>query len=91
MVLKYRTDRAAEVGRLMAGLNRCGNVMAALPEGKADVPMEEAGQGEGATVADPGDGTAQAATRGEKGTGPSQQAQQQQGKAGGAGKKKKKR
>ena len=28
-VLKYRTDKAAEVGRLIAGLGKCGKVMAA--------------------------------------------------------------
>lgn len=30
--LKYRTDKAAEVGRLIAALGICGRVMAALPE-----------------------------------------------------------
>lgn len=30
--LKYKTDRAAEVGRLVAGLGRLGRHMAALPE-----------------------------------------------------------
>lgn len=30
--LKYRTDKAAEVGRLVASLGRCGRVMAGLPE-----------------------------------------------------------
>ncbi|MCJ1337913.1 hypothetical protein MMC09_003197 [Bachmanniomyces sp. S44760] len=29
--LKYRTDKAAEVGRLIAALGRCGRLMAALP------------------------------------------------------------
>lgn len=29
--LKYRTDKAAEVGRLVAALSQCGRVMAALP------------------------------------------------------------
>lgn len=30
--LKFKTDRAAEVGRLIAGLGRLGRHMAALPE-----------------------------------------------------------
>lgn len=38
--LKYRTDKAAEVGRLIAALGTCGRVMAALPE-KAEVKEEE--------------------------------------------------
>ena len=29
--LKYKTDKAAEVGRLVASLGSCGRVMAALP------------------------------------------------------------
>ena len=29
--LKYKTDKAAEVGRLVTSLGRCGRVMAALP------------------------------------------------------------
>lgn len=32
VVLKFKTDRAAEVGRLIAGLGRVGRHMAALPE-----------------------------------------------------------
>lgn len=32
MVLKFKTDRAAEVGRLIHGLGRVGRHMAALPE-----------------------------------------------------------
>lgn len=32
VVLKFKTDRAAEVGRLIAGLGRLGRHMAALPE-----------------------------------------------------------
>lgn len=41
--LKYRTDKAAEVGRLVASLGSCGRVMAALPERKT----EEGGGGRG--------------------------------------------
>ncbi|PNS17617.1 hypothetical protein CAC42_3012 [Sphaceloma murrayae] len=46
--LKYRTEKAAEVGRLIGGLGRMGRVMAALPEveekagEKEDVVMGEA-------------------------------------------------
>ena len=32
VVLKFRTDRAADVGRLIGGLGRLGRHMAALPE-----------------------------------------------------------
>ena len=32
VVLKFKTDRAADVGRLVGGLGRVGRVMAALPE-----------------------------------------------------------
>ncbi|KAF2773143.1 hypothetical protein EJ03DRAFT_265785 [Teratosphaeria nubilosa] len=32
VVLKFKTDRAADVGRLVAGLGRLGRHMAALPE-----------------------------------------------------------
>lgn len=38
--LKYRTDKAAEVGRLIAALGTCGKVMAALPE-KEEAREEE--------------------------------------------------
>ncbi|KFY38757.1 hypothetical protein V495_06404 [Pseudogymnoascus sp. VKM F-4514 (FW-929)] len=42
--LKYRTDKAAEVGRLVLSLSRLGREMAGLPELKEeDVKMEEAG------------------------------------------------
>ena len=30
--LKYKTDKAAEVGRLVASMGTCGRIMAALPE-----------------------------------------------------------
>ena len=32
VVLKYKTDKAADVGRLIASLGRLGRHMAALPE-----------------------------------------------------------
>ncbi|PSK42857.1 hypothetical protein B9Z65_6811 [Elsinoe australis] len=80
--LKYRTEKAAEVGRLVAGLGRMGRVMAALPEveEKEDVVMGEAGEDDKAEekVA-------------EKVKAPTQQTGQQQGgqAQGGKGKKKK--
>ena len=81
--LKYRTDKGAEVGRLVGILGKCARVMAALPveeevlstvgEEKGDVPMVG------------GEETAAVETTKEK-----VQSQQPQGKQGG-GKKKKKR
>jgi hypothetical protein len=41
--LKYRTDKAAEVGRLIAAMGSLGREMAALPEVKGDVVMGDAG------------------------------------------------
>lgn len=47
--LKYRTDKAADVGRLVAALGSCGRVMAALPEKEKEVEREEeVGEGIGA-------------------------------------------
>lgn len=92
-VLKYQTDKQAEVGRLIAGLGRCARTMAALPE-EAEMAQEaeqDGGQGPvgaavekvvGAVVS--AEGTPRAGTPVQGG-----QQQQQQGKAGGgAGKKK---
>ncbi|KAL8783442.1 MAG: hypothetical protein Q9213_004642 [Squamulea squamosa] len=45
--LKYKTDKAAEVGRLVAALGRCGRAMAGLPP-KTEA-VAEAGEGEGKT------------------------------------------
>jgi len=41
--LKYETDKAAEVGRLVLGLSRLGRGMAGLPELKEDVDMGDGG------------------------------------------------
>lgn len=49
--LKYRTDKAADVGRLIAALGTCGRVMAALPEQEKGVEKDEGAEGVGATVA----------------------------------------
>lgn len=43
--LKYRTRKAAEVGRLVAGMQRCARVMAAVPL------LDEADQGASAAAA----------------------------------------
>ncbi|KAH0280585.1 hypothetical protein KCU91_g906, partial [Aureobasidium melanogenum] len=40
--LKYKTDKAAEVGRLIAAMGTLGREMAALPELKQDVAMVDA-------------------------------------------------
>jgi len=42
VVLKYKTDKAAEVGRLIGSLGRLGRHMAALPQVTEDVAMTEA-------------------------------------------------
>ena len=49
--LKYRTDKAADVGRLIAALGTCGQVMAALPEKEKEMEKEEEG-GEGVGAAE---------------------------------------
>ncbi|THY00976.1 hypothetical protein D6D01_10391 [Aureobasidium pullulans] len=40
--LKYKTDKAAEVGRLVAAMGTLGREMAALPEMKQDITMTDA-------------------------------------------------
>ncbi|THV65421.1 hypothetical protein D6D28_09115 [Aureobasidium pullulans] len=40
--LKYKTDKAAEVGRLVAAMGSLGREMAALPEIKQDITMTDA-------------------------------------------------
>jgi len=42
VTLKYRTDEAREVGKLIASLGGLGRYMAALPEISEDVPMPDA-------------------------------------------------
>lgn len=49
--MKYRTDKAADVGRLIAALGTCGRVMAALPEKEKEMEKEEEG-GEGVGAAE---------------------------------------
>ena len=68
VVLKYRTDRAAEVGRLMGGLSKCGHAMAAVAE--KDVPVS------GIRISQENEGSVTAAAQ-------QQEASLQQGKAAG--------
>ena len=88
--LKYRTTKAAEVGRLVQALGRLGARMAGLPppaDGE-DVAMAEAP----ATAAEGAEAGAGAGKAAEKGGQPQpQQQQQQQGGGGGGGKGKKKK
>lgn len=49
MTLKYKTDKAAEVGRLISSLARLGRSMAGLPE-KEDAVMLDAQTVEGGTL-----------------------------------------
>ncbi|GAB7354198.1 hypothetical protein MBLNU459_g4748t1 [Dothideomycetes sp. NU459] len=82
--LKYKTDKAAEVGRLIAGLGRLGRSMAALPALADDVEMRDAAApqpelaGSGTGMSTPLPDAAAEATK------------PAQGGAGGGGKKKKK-
>ncbi|CAD0012914.1 unnamed protein product [Aureobasidium pullulans] len=74
--LKYKTDKAAEVGRLVAAMGSLGREMAALPEMKQDITMTDADE---TPVVEP------AAT---PATATAQQQQQQQQSTGGKKKKK---
>ncbi|KAK4553953.1 hypothetical protein LTR86_009129 [Recurvomyces mirabilis] len=50
VVLKFKTDKAADVGRLVGGLGRLGRHMAALPESTEDAVMEDAAAPEPTTA-----------------------------------------
>lgn len=83
VVLKYRTDKAAEVGRLIGSLGRMGRLMGGMEAGKEDeekedVIMGEAGEEEAAQTTTTATGSTQTQT------------QQGQAQQGGGGKKKKK-
>ncbi|KAL8643798.1 MAG: hypothetical protein Q9226_008114 [Calogaya cf. arnoldii] len=85
--LKYKTDKAAEVGRLVAALGRCGRAMAGLPPQDEVVAEEVDGGGKmevdekAETKPDVGGkDTTKSNTQGQA---------QTQGKGGGGGKKKK--
>ncbi|MCJ1329448.1 hypothetical protein MMC10_006128 [Thelotrema lepadinum] len=98
VVLKYRTDRAADVGRLMAGLSACGRVMAALPDvggggegGDMAAAAETTGAAEERVGVDGGSSKAGAGSGGQQQQAQQQAQQGQQQGKGGGGKKKKKR
>ncbi|KAI7190848.1 hypothetical protein KC316_g6037 [Hortaea werneckii] len=80
VVLKFKTDRQADVGRLINGLGRLGRHMAALPE-KAEAPPETATEDVPMTESSAAPAQTAADTKA-----PQQQQQQQAG----GGKKKKK-
>ncbi|KAI4204557.1 MAG: hypothetical protein LQ350_001107 [Teloschistes chrysophthalmus] len=92
--LKYRTDKAAEVGRLVAALGKCGRAMAGLPpkDEREMEGIEATGKGEvKEEVAEtkPAVGGRGAAKDVAKGGAPGQQGQAKGGGGGGGGKKKK--
>ncbi|KAK5115836.1 hypothetical protein LTR85_009430 [Meristemomyces frigidus] len=85
VVLKFKTDRAADVGRLINGLGRLGRHMAALPV-KEEAPAHSVTQSEPASHQAP-----EAAAPRPKEIAPATvDAKAQQGSGGGGGKKKKK-
>ncbi|KAG9603877.1 hypothetical protein KCU77_g2623, partial [Aureobasidium melanogenum] len=65
--LKYKTDKAAEVGRLIAAMGTLGREMAALPELKQDIAMVDAPAAEGTeTPVEAAPAPAQQSTAGKK-------------------------
>jgi Signal recognition particle 9 kDa protein (SRP9) len=46
--LKYRTNKASEIGRLVSGLQRCARVMAAMPPQDESSELAEAAKEEAA-------------------------------------------
>ncbi|KAK0352868.1 hypothetical protein LTR91_010110 [Friedmanniomyces endolithicus] len=90
VVLKLKTDKGADVGRLIGGLGRLGRRMAALPEKAEEAVMEDAEVAEqapvGGATAPNGKETAAAAT----GDGKALHASGGGGGGGGGAKKKKK-
>ena len=89
--LKYKTDKAAEVGRLVASLGSCGRIMAALPaREETEIKEKVADEMEGiATVKleDTKVSTGKAGAKG--GQAQSKGAEKGGGGGGGGGKKKK--
>ncbi|KAL8737993.1 MAG: hypothetical protein Q9181_001175 [Wetmoreana brouardii] len=88
--LKYKTDKAAEVGRLVAALGKCGRAMAGLP------PKEErevdGGEGDAKDMREETEVRPAAVSGKDERKGPEKsgaQGQQGQGKGGGGGKRKK--
>ncbi|KAL8748968.1 MAG: hypothetical protein Q9199_007969 [Rusavskia elegans] len=84
--LKYKTDKAAEVGRLVAALGRCGRAMAGLPP-KAEAPAEEVEEGK-MEVKEKAETKPDVSAKDTAKSNAQGQAQMQ-GKGGGGGKKKK--
>ncbi|KAH0547576.1 hypothetical protein FGG08_000301 [Glutinoglossum americanum] len=84
--LKYQTDRAAEVGRLVASLGRAGRIMAALPVSE-DTVM---GDAPAATTAAKEEATTTNAPVPEASGKPTPTAKETMGGGGGGGGKKKK-
>ncbi|KAI6912888.1 hypothetical protein KC318_g7773 [Hortaea werneckii] len=80
VVLKFKTDRQADVGRLINGLGRLGRHMAALPE-KTEAPLETATEDVALTESSAAPAQTAADTKAPQ--------QQQQRQAGGGKKKKK--
>lgn len=86
--LKYKTDKAAEVGRLAAGLGSCGRVMAALPaREETEVKEEPREEMEGVGAVKPEDTKISTSKGGAKGG----QIQGRGGEKGGGGGGKKKK
>ncbi|KAK4692678.1 hypothetical protein P7C71_g4573, partial [Lecanoromycetidae sp. Uapishka_2] len=86
--LKYQTDKAAEVGRLIAALGNCGRVMAALPpkaEGADEMALDV-----DAPVKEEPEGKAKEAKKEVVKTGQGQAKGGEKGGGGGGGGKKKK-
>lgn len=77
--LKYRTDKAAEVGRLVAALGTCGRVMAALPE-RGEAEGEEMAGVDAGAVAVP-----ESLAEGKGGKAGAKEGKAGQGKGGGPG------
>ncbi|KAI4137029.1 MAG: hypothetical protein L6R39_007509, partial [Caloplaca ligustica] len=93
----YKTDKAAEVGRLVAALGRCGRVMSGLAV-KEERVEEEKGEREREDAMDVDDAGAKPVPSGKEGAkeegkggakGAAQSQGQGQAKGGGGGKKKK--
>ncbi|KAI9891854.1 MAG: hypothetical protein M1814_002419 [Vezdaea aestivalis] len=87
--LKYKTDKAAEVGRLITGLGRLGNGMLGKEMRFEDTTGQE-GEEKGDSEVTKVEGTGMPGKGAASGKGAGQGEGQQGGNAGGGGKKKKK-
>lgn len=89
--LKYKTDKAAEVGRLVASLGSCGRVMAALPAREEREVKEEPGdEMEGVAAVKPQETKVNTNKGGNKGGQAQGKVGEKGGGGGGGGGKKKK-